>query len=238
MIIVALFILVLIPIFVIYFIWYVFVGHKQEIERRRAQLLEEERHLRTLQIANVDYMTSKEFISYVTKLLHNENFQVRETKDSTGSNIDIIAQKGGTTYAVMIKKYKRSVSRNVISDAMSGQIHYQCSSCMVITNNYFSVAAKEAAQSSSCELVDRDILANWILAFQSSEPDLILIDKQLQASILNEQTGFAGIQSTHYRSRRKAPSLGISKSLKKAYKANLREPFAPPRRRSRKKKWW
>jgi hypothetical protein len=37
---------------------------------------------------------------------------------------------------------------------------------MVVTNSYFTRGAKQLAHSTGCELIDRDILAEWILDYQ------------------------------------------------------------------------
>jgi HJR/Mrr/RecB family endonuclease len=38
---------------------------------------------------------------------------------------------------------------------------------MVITNNYFTPGAVTLARSNDCTLVDRDLLAQWVLRFQT-----------------------------------------------------------------------
>jgi hypothetical protein len=46
---------------------------------------------------------------------------------------------------------------------------------MVITDNHFTEGAKGLAQSNHCELIDRDLPAEWILEFQedgAGEPGL------------------------------------------------------------------
>ena len=44
--------------------------------------------------------------------------------------------------------------------------YYGCDAAMVITNSYLSQAALDFANSVGCKVVDRDILAEWILQVQ------------------------------------------------------------------------
>jgi len=39
---------------------------------------------------------------------------------------------------------------------------------MVISNNFFSAGARILAESTNCELVDRETLASWIFHFQAN----------------------------------------------------------------------
>ncbi len=126
----------------------------------------EEAKLRALDLSDIDYMDGIEFELYIAKLLRHRGFSTRQTTASADLGVDIIAEKGGTRYAIQVKRQINPVSRRAVSDAVAGNIHYKCDIPMVITNNLFSKGAEELAKSTGCHLIDRDTLATWIIDFQ------------------------------------------------------------------------
>src|SRR5687768_14155460 len=94
-----------------------------------------------------------------------QGFETTVTKATGDFGIDIIAIQEKRTYAVQVKRYKRSVSRRAISDAVAGRDYYRCDYAMVVTNSYFTPDAVRLAEATECQLVDRDLLAEWILKF-------------------------------------------------------------------------
>ncbi len=124
--------------------------------------------LRSLQIANIDAMKGDDFEHYLAILLKHRGFKTKVTPRSGDFGVDIVATKGGVKYAIQAKRHKEKIPRNAVSDVVAGKQHYGCHKAMVITNNYFKPAAIKLAQSTDCELVDRDKLADWIHDFQKS----------------------------------------------------------------------
>jgi len=130
--------------------------------------MQKEKRLRALKLADVDRMEGAEFESYVRNLLLHQGFRVSLTGRSGDLGVDLIAQRDGYKYAVQVKRYTPPVSRRAVSDAVAGKDHYGCSAAMVVTNSYVTEGAIKLARSTRCQLVDRDTLAEWILAFQAS----------------------------------------------------------------------
>jgi restriction system protein len=126
------------------------------------------RRLRALQIADIDNMNGIDFEHYVARLLQNQGFSVTVTRASGDLGVDVLAQKPAIKYSVQVKRQSDPVSRRAISDAVAGKFHYGCSAAMVVTNSFFTPGAKTLANSTSCALIDRDKLAEWILAFHNS----------------------------------------------------------------------
>jgi restriction system protein len=88
------------------------------------------------------------------------------TKASGDLGVDLIASNDTSKIAIQAKRYESKVSRRAISDAVAGMRHYKCNRAMVITNNYFTPDAIKLAKSAGCMLIDRDVLADWIIEFQ------------------------------------------------------------------------
>ncbi len=131
---------------------------------------ENERRIRALQLSDADNMPGLDFEHYVCRLLKHRGLAAEVTSGSNDFGVDIVSHSGTTKYAIQVKRYANKVSRTAISDAVAGSVHYGCNRAMVITNSYFTKGAKEFANSTSCELVDRDILAEWIIDYQGAVP--------------------------------------------------------------------
>jgi restriction system protein len=125
------------------------------------------RRLRAIRLADIEYMEGLDFEQYVCRLMEHQGYgDVQNVRGSGDFGVDILAEQNGTRYAVQVKRYKGKVSRRAVSDAVAGKYHFNCDLAMVVTNSYFTASAKQLAQSTNCTLVDRDTLADWILAFQ------------------------------------------------------------------------
>ena len=128
---------------------------------------ERERGLRALEILNIDSISRTEFENYVIRLLTHRGFKVETTDATLDLGINMIAKKNDHKYAVQIERQTGSVSRLAVSDVDREKHRYGCDKVILITNSYFSEDAIELAKSTGCELVNRDILAEWILDFQT-----------------------------------------------------------------------
>ena len=133
---------------------------------------EKERRLRALKLSDIDNMNGTEFERYVGRLLEHQGFKIKLMGGSGDLGVDIIAQKNNLKYSVQVKRHTNPVSRHAVSDAVAGKDHYGCNKAMVVTNNHFTEGAKELARSTGCELISRDILAEWILGFQNRRSNI------------------------------------------------------------------
>ncbi|HEY4761585.1 MAG TPA: restriction endonuclease [Thermoguttaceae bacterium] len=151
-------------------IFFLIVGHFERAER--------ERRLRALRLADVDNMAGIDFEHYVCRLLVYRGFTANVTRSSGDLGVDIVAQRNFQKYAIQVKRHRKGVSRRAVSDAVAGKQHYGCDRAMVITNSYFTKGAKELAQSTGCELINRDSLAEWILDFQGHGENIEQFDSE------------------------------------------------------------
>jgi restriction system protein len=128
-----------------------------------------QRALRALQIAQIDTMTGEEFEEYVAELLRFQGYKTRMTPRSGDYGVDIIAAKDGIKTAFQIKRYSKKLDQKPVREAVTGMAvrQYGCTKAMVVTNSTFTKAAEFLAAESGCELVDREKLGEWILAFQN-----------------------------------------------------------------------
>ncbi len=113
-------------------------------------------------------MAGVDFERYLQKLLSAQGYRVSMTKGSGDLGVDLVAARGGDKIAIQVKRYKTKISRRAVSDAVAGMQHYRCNKAMVITNNYFTPGAVTLARSTNCILINRDALAQWIVAFHNA----------------------------------------------------------------------
>lgn len=106
-----------------------------------------------------DLMDGHEFEHYCADLLRRRGFkEVEVTKGSGDYGIDILAERDGVTYAVQCKCYGDTVGVKAVQEAYAGRDYYDCMVGAVLTNQYFTGPAVEAAKKLKILLWDRGYL--------------------------------------------------------------------------------
>lgn len=131
------------------------------------QRLQGGRRAQVLKASAIENLDGTAFEQYVEALLRKRGYRVQHTGGSGDLGVDLIAEKPPLKYAVQVKRQAQPVSRHAVSDAVAGKAHYGCNAAMVVTNNLFSPGAQQLAQANGCKLVDRNVLADWILEVKS-----------------------------------------------------------------------
>ena len=91
-------------------------------------------------------MEGHEFEYFCADLLRNRGFvDVEVTRGSGDYGIDILAEKDGVTYAIQCKRYSTPVGVKAIQEAYAGRDYYDRMVGAVMTNQYFTSPAVEAA---------------------------------------------------------------------------------------------
>ncbi len=134
------------------------------IIRRRAR---QEWAIRAIKLADVDAMSGSAFEEYVARLLSSQGYRVTRTGQPGDMGVDLVAGRPPDKYAVQVKRQASPVSRRAVSDAVAATAHYRCTAAMVVTNSSFTAGARELAHSTGCQLIDRETLGGWIVAFQN-----------------------------------------------------------------------
>lgn len=111
----------------------------------------------------LDEMEGLDFEYYCAELLRNRGFiEVEITKSSGDYGIDILAEKEGVTYAIQCKRYNGPVGVKAVQEAYAGRDFYDRMVGCVLTNQYFTQPAVDAAQKLKILLWDRDYLEEMI----------------------------------------------------------------------------
>ena len=92
-------------------------------------------------------MEGHEFERFCADLLRKKGFvDVEVTKGSGDYGIDILAEKEGVTYAIQCKRYTTPVGVKAVQEAYAGRDYYDRMVGAVMTNQYFTTPAVEAAK--------------------------------------------------------------------------------------------
>lgn len=111
----------------------------------------------------LDEMPGLDFEYYCADLLKQRGFiDVEVTKSSGDYGIDILAEKEGVTYAIQCKRYQEPVGVKAIQEAYAGRDYYDRMVGCVLTNQYFTGPAVEAAKKLKILLWDRGYLEEMI----------------------------------------------------------------------------
>lgn len=112
---------------------------------------------------DIDLMEGHDFEYFCAELLRKRGFQeVEVTKGSGDYGIDILAEKEGITYAIQCKCYGAPVGVKAVQEAYAGRDYYDCMVGAVLTNQYFTTPAVEAAKKLKILLWDRGYLESML----------------------------------------------------------------------------
>ena len=113
--------------------------------------------------SDIDLMEGHDFEYYCAELLRHRGFQeVEVTKGSGDYGIDILAEKDGVTYAIQCKCYSAPVGVKAVQEAYAGRDYYDRMVGAVLTNQYFTQPAVEAAKKLKILLWDRGYLEGML----------------------------------------------------------------------------
>lgn len=112
---------------------------------------------------SLDEMEGHDFEYYCAQLLRQNGFlEVEVTKGSGDYGIDILAEKDGITYAIQCKCYSAPVGVKAVQEAHAGRDYYDRMVGAVLTNQYFTAPAVEAAKKLKILLWDRGYLESML----------------------------------------------------------------------------
>ena len=118
----------------------------------------------------IDEMDGVTFEERLRVMYLELGFSVRTTPRSGDYGCDLLLINGaGRKTVVQAKRYSSTVGLEAVQEAVGAMAMYGASSAVVVTNSYFTKAARTLAASNGVELIDRDGLA-VLLAGQCTEP--------------------------------------------------------------------
>lgn len=109
-------------------------------------------------ISKIDNYSGVEFEAFIGSLFEADGYQVEFTQASNDKGIDIIAKRSGVSIGIQCKRYSSSIGISAVQEVFSGKNFYSLDRALVVTNNKFTKAAKDLADSTGVVLWDRDFL--------------------------------------------------------------------------------
>ncbi len=114
-------------------------------------------------VKELDEMEGHDFEYYCADLLKKRGFvDVTVTKGSGDYGVDVLAEKDGVTYGIQCKAYATPVGVKAVQEAYAGKEYYDRMVGAVLTNQYFTKPAVEAAKKLKILLWDRGYLDSMI----------------------------------------------------------------------------
>ena len=121
------------------------------------------RRKRRRRFAALDKMEGHDFEYFCARLLEQRGFlEVEVTKGSGDYGVDILAEKEGVTYAIQCKCYSAPLGVKAVQEAYAGRDYYDRMVGAVLTNQYFTAPAAEAAKKLKILLWDRGYLESML----------------------------------------------------------------------------
>lgn len=110
-----------------------------------------------------DDMEGHEFEYFCADLLKRRGFKdVVVTKGSGDFGIDILAERDGISYGIQCKNYTAPIGVKAVQEVYAGRDYYDCMVGVVMSNQYFTGPAVEAAKKLKVVLWDRGYIEEML----------------------------------------------------------------------------
>jgi restriction system protein len=130
--------------------------------------IKEKERLRNSGIQEIDTMDGIQFEYFLKELYLSRGYAVEVTSASGDYGADLLLKKDGKKIVVQAKRYSKDVGIKAVQEVMGAKSYYKAAEAWVVTNSYFTKAAKDLALSGHVLLVNRDELINYILVLNGS----------------------------------------------------------------------
>lgn len=130
-------------------------------------------------IEDVDKMSGHEFEHYLAPVFRSQGYHVEVTSPSGDFGGDLLLRNRKEKTVVQAKRYgeDKKVGVDAINEVVGGAGYYNATKKIVITNRYFTDAAKISAKRNGVTLLDRDDLIRMINQYNENQ---IRLSKQKQ----------------------------------------------------------
>jgi restriction system protein len=124
--------------------------------------------LRESGIEEIDVMDGIQFEYYLKELYRSRGYATEVTSASGDFGGDLLLSKDGKKVVVQAKRHVKDVGIKAVQEVIGAKSYYAADDAWVVSNSYFTKAAKELAQKSKVTLVDREQLIDLILLLNPS----------------------------------------------------------------------
>jgi restriction system protein len=117
-----------------------------------------------------DGMSGADFEAWLAVLFRDRGWRVTRTRASGDFGADLILARRGERVSVQAKRRDRPVGVQAVQEAATARLHYGADRAMVVTNQGFTRAARELAESAEVELWGREEVARELLGRRPVAP--------------------------------------------------------------------
>jgi restriction system protein len=100
-----------------------------------------------------DSMTSTQFEHFCANELRQAGWNARVTKQSRDQGVDVVAVMGNLRVVIQCKLYGQPVGNKAVQEAVAGRGHERATHGAVVTNNEYTLAAKQLASTNGIFLL-------------------------------------------------------------------------------------
>ena len=114
-------------------------------------------------LTDLDDISGADFEALTCDILVSNGFELaKNTKASGDFGVDVLAFRDGISFAIQCKRYNYDVGIEAVQQVYAGRAYYECHVAMVLTNQYFTPAARKLADKIGVVLWDRDMLEQML----------------------------------------------------------------------------
>lgn len=122
----------------------------------------------------IDKLTGEQFEKFLEKILQRMGFEnIERTQLSGDFGADLTASRNSKKFVIQAKRYSRPVGNKAVQEVFSSMPIYKADSCMVVTNQDFTNAAKKQALECKCLLFGKSQLRDLVTDSFSSFDELV-----------------------------------------------------------------
>lgn len=111
--------------------------------------------------------TGIDFELYIKSLLENHGYEVQTTPKTGDQGVDLIVKTDTDKIAIQCKFYSQPVGNKAVQEVASGKVFYKCTKAIVVSNQSYTVSARELAQNLNVELLNEKTLISYL---ETDEP--------------------------------------------------------------------
>ncbi|OLS33433.1 restriction endonuclease [Bacillus sp. MRMR6] len=134
----------------------------------------EKARLRKSGITEIDSMDGIRFEYYLKELYLCRGYAVEVTSASGDYGADLLLKKDGKKVVVQAKRYSKDVGIKAVQEVMGARSYYKADEAWVVSNSYFTKAARELASNGDVLLVNRDELIDYILVLSGTSQSPVI----------------------------------------------------------------
>ena len=110
-------------------------------------------------LTDLDDISGTDFEALTCDILASNGFELAQSTKASGDfGVDVLAYRDGISFAIQCKRYNYDVGIEAVQQVYAGRAFYECHVAMVLTNQYFTPAARKLADKIGVVLWDRDML--------------------------------------------------------------------------------